>query len=131
MIQTFFIPHQLPSLNEIINLCRSNYNQASKHKKQWQKVIKTYVKKAKIEPASGRSNFKFSWFEPNKKRDKDNISAGGRKYIFDSLVELGIKKNDGWANVGSWTDDFRVADANKGERVGVLVSMWPTDVDLG
>ena len=65
------------------------------------------------------AKFVFLWLEPNKKRDKDNIAAGGRKYIFDSLVEMGILKGDGWNFVINWEDHF----GTDHKKEGVIVLM--------
>jgi hypothetical protein len=50
----------------------------------------------------------YTWFEPNRKRDKDNISAFGRKVIQDALVKARYLPGDGWAHIESFTDDFAV-----------------------
>jgi Holliday junction resolvase RusA-like endonuclease len=53
----------------------------------------------------------YHWFEPNKKRDKDNIAAA-QKFVQDALVACGVLANDGWANITGFTHDFAV-DAKK------------------
>lgn len=53
----------------------------------------------------------YVWYEPNKKRDKDNI-AFAKKFIQDALVELGVLKNDGWANIVGFTDEFKISKDN-------------------
>ena len=50
----------------------------------------------------------FSWYEPNRKRDLDNISSFGRKVIQDALVDCGVLKNDGWKYVKGFIDEFYV-----------------------
>ena len=65
---------------------------------------------------------RFTWGEPNKKRDPDNIAAGGRKFILDALVHSGILPNDGWANVTGWCDVFTLAD-----EPFVKVELWETE----
>ena len=49
------------------------------------------------------------WYEPNKRRDLDNISSFGRKVIQDALVNLGVLENDGWQNIRGFNDEFRVS----------------------
>lgn len=49
----------------------------------------------------------FSWYEPNKKRDKDNI-AFAKKFILDSLVKSRILQGDGWKYVDGFSDKFYV-----------------------
>jgi Holliday junction resolvase RusA-like endonuclease len=49
---------------------------------------------------------KYDFYEPNKKRDLDNISAFGHKVIQDSLVKTGVLKNDGWNEITGFLDKF-------------------------
>ena len=50
----------------------------------------------------------YRWFERDRKRDKDNVSAFGRKVIQDALVHTGVLKNDNWACVDGFSDQFEV-----------------------
>jgi len=50
---------------------------------------------------------KFTWYEENRRRDKDNI-AFAKKFIFDGLVKAGVLKGDGWDYVAGFSDDFKV-----------------------
>lgn len=63
---------------------------------------------------------KYTWYERNKRRDKDNVSSFGRKVIQDGLVKAGVLKNDGWAQIEGFSDVFRV-DAKR-PRVEVEIS---------
>ena len=49
---------------------------------------------------------KYDFYEPNKKRDLDNISAFAHKTVQDSLVLAGIIDNDGWKNIAGYVDQF-------------------------
>ncbi|WP_302419996.1 hypothetical protein [uncultured Megasphaera sp.] len=49
----------------------------------------------------------FRWIEPNRRRDKDNV-AFAKKFILDSLQEVGIIKNDGWDEIISFRDEFYI-----------------------
>ena len=51
---------------------------------------------------------RYTWYEPNRRRDKDNICAGGRKVIQDALVKGGYLRNDGWKEIAGFSDEFRV-----------------------
>lgn len=52
---------------------------------------------------------RYTWYERDRRRDKDNISAFGRKVIQDAMVrDLRVLRNDGWANIESFSDRFRV-----------------------
>ena len=49
---------------------------------------------------------KYDFYEPNKKRDLDNISAFAHKTVQDSLVLAGVIENDGWKNITGYVDQF-------------------------
>jgi Holliday junction resolvase RusA-like endonuclease len=57
------------------------------------------------------ADFVITWYCPNKRKDKDNITAG-QKYIFDGLQEIGLMKNDGWKEIGSVTHRFEIDKSN-------------------
>ena len=130
--QTLWIPGQLPGLNEIIDA-------ASKHGRSWggkrwnmwtaRKKIEEHkiglcILRVKLKPVD-RAFFRFDWCEPDRKRDPDNISAGGRKVILDALVRNGILHNDGWRDIAGWTDAFRMDK----KEVGVTVVIEETAPD--
>ena len=119
--QTFWIDGPLPGLNELVGAANADkgcykYNTI---KKRWQKIIGWAVKRARLWPVTS-AQFSFHWIERNKRRDPDNIAAGGRKLILDALVDLEILKNDGWKQVIAWEDRFTV---NK-HRPGVEVRIY-------
>ncbi len=62
---------------------------------------------------------KYTYFEPNKKRDLDNISAFAHKVIQDGLVKGGLLANDGWKNIVGFSDDFYVDKDNP--RIEILI----------
>lgn len=99
----------LPGLNDFIEENRRNYHAGAKLKKEAQFLVvlsaRKYLKRWR--PA-GPVYMTYRWFEPNKKRDKDNIAAGGRKIIQDSLVEAGVLKNDGWNDIAGFRDEFYI-----------------------
>lgn len=47
-----------------------------------------------------------TFYEPNKRRDKDNILSCGLKFILDSLVKCGVLQGDGWKHIENFTHDF-------------------------
>lgn len=115
------IPGTLPGLNEYIDAERSHKGKyrAAAMKKQAQNVIcfmiKTQLRGVRFDrPVVIR----YLWIEPNRRRDKDNI-AFAKKFIQDSLVVAGVLKNDGWAEIEHFTDDFAVDPKNP--RVEVII----------
>lgn len=99
----------LPGLNEFIDANRRNYHAGAKLKKEAQYLVELSAKKClkRWKPA-GPVFMRYVWFEPSKRRDKDNIAAGGRKIIQDALVESGYLKNDGWNDIVGFSDEFRI-----------------------
>lgn len=105
----FTIWGTLPGLNEFIAENRRNYHAGAKLKKEAQYLAATAARKGlKKWRASGPVWMLYKWFEPNKKRDKDNIAAGGRKIIQDALVEAGYIRNDGWNEIKGFADEFYI-----------------------
>lgn len=54
----------------------------------------------------------YTFYEENRKRDLDNISAFAHKVIQDGLVKGGLLENDGWKNIIGFSDDFFVDKDN-------------------
>lgn len=113
-----FIPKRLPGLNEYVEECRKSKYDGNDMKQGAQKVCEIYM----IQQVRGRRFerpvwVEYTWREPNRKRDKDNISAFGRKVIQDALVKRGVIENDGWANVLGFTDRFVVDKHNPGVEI--------------
>lgn len=54
----------------------------------------------------------YRFYEPNKRRDKDNVAAFAMKVIQDALVKEKIIKNDGWREIESFECLFDVDKNN-------------------
>lgn len=109
----FEIDKRLAGANEFIKKAYSNRHAGNNLKQEEQEYIKWCIKKQlgniKIDkPVKGR----FTWIEENKRRDLDNICFA-KKFILDSLVELGILKNDNRKMVCGFEDRFEYADKSK------------------
>lgn len=109
----FEINKRLIGLNEYTNTNRYNKYAGAKQKKEEQDYIKVCIKEQlgniKLDkPVIGH----FTWVEGNKRRDLDNICFA-KKFILDSLVELGILKDDNRKMVCGFVDKFEYADKSK------------------
>lgn len=115
------IPGQLPGLNDYIGALDKSRHAGATLKKTAQHTVEWCAKKqlSKFRP-TGPVWMKYTWYERNKRRDKDNVSSFGRKVIQDGLVKAGVLKNDGWAQIEGFSDAFRV-DAKR-PRVEVEIS---------
>ena len=104
----------LPNLNDYLKAERQVYRagggfttKGNELKKDTQKLIiwriKQQLRGVRI---SVPVVFKYSFYEPNKRRDMDNVSAFAHKTVQDSLVLAGVLKNDGWKNIIGYADWF-------------------------
>jgi len=115
------IPYILPGLNEYIGIERQNKYAAAQVKKNIESGI-IFLIKQQLPQLSIKEPIviDYTWIEPNKRRDKDNI-AFAKKFIQDALVKAGVLNNDGWDFVADFSDKFRI-DA---ENPGVMVIIHP------
>lgn len=102
------IPGRLPGLNEYIRACRgSRYGGAQMAKDVERRIkdaIKPQLRGIRFDQPVGMH---YAWFEPDRRRDKDNV-AFAKKFIQDSLVQLGVLRGDGWREIEYFTDTFDV-----------------------
>ena len=106
---TVIIPFPLPGLNEYIEAERSHRQKGAAMKRKWQKDIAAALRRQLRGSLQEPVIMRYTWYERDRRRDKDNISAFGRKVIQDAMVrDLRVLRNDGWANIDSFSDRFRV-----------------------
>ena len=101
----------LPNLNDYIGACRSNRFAGAKMKKDVERLIACFIKTQLKTQFKGSVSLAFRWYEPNRKRDLDNICFA-KKFILDALVTNGIIEADGWRCVTGFTDEFFVDSDN-------------------
>ncbi len=94
-------------MNEIIDMNRRYRGAAiySKKKKELEIRVWASCKNYNIKPVEGKVSLIFTWYEPNKKRDFDNIAAG-KKFIIDGLVSSSILKRDTQKVIEGFSDFF-------------------------
>ena len=101
------IKGRLPGLNEYIEAERKNRYKAAAMKRENEAIVAWSAKASKLKKISGPVFMRYTWYEPNRKRDKDNITFG-RKIIQDALVKCGYLKGDGWQHIEGFSDAFGV-----------------------
>ena len=109
---TIVIPGKFPGLNEFIDANRrkhGKWNAGNQMKQRDQKIICAYLPKARFK---GKIYITYHYFEPNSRRDKDNISGYFHKIFQDALVQTGCIENDGWKHIKGWADHFDVDKGN-------------------
>lgn len=113
------IPLTFPGLNDYINAERTHRQKAAKMKKEYQDAVMLCIRSQRLPTFDGPVYMYYSWVEKDRRRDKDNIAAFGRKVIQDALIKAGVLKNDGWANITGFSDAFSVD--KDGPRVEVII----------
>ena len=113
LVYKLILPMKLHSLNEYIDACRRNHYAGAKmkrsdqHSVEW--CIRSQLKGLKIKYPVRMA---YRWYEPNRKRDLDNISSYGRKVIQDALVACRVLEDDSWKQVKGFTDYFDIDSKN-------------------
>ena len=106
------IKGQLPGLNEYIDACRRHPKAGARMKRDAEETVIWSAKASRLRKIKTPVVCHYVWYEPNKRRDKDNISAFGRKVIQDALVTAKYLTGDGWAQIAGFTDDFFIDQKN-------------------
>ena len=70
----------------------------------------------------GQIYLEYHFYEPNSRRDKDNISGYFHKVFQDALVACHAIPNDGWKEIKGWSDSFSIDRANP--RIEVRITEW-------
>ena len=112
MTVKFTIRGTLPGLNDYIAAERTSRYQAASMKKQCETIVMHAARSLGKWQPEGPVYMVYHWYEPNRRRDKDNISGFGRKVIQDALVRAKILRNDGWNDVEGFSDEFEVDKRN-------------------
>lgn len=113
-------PGKLPSLNEFISACNKNPKAGGRMKWEDQNRVEWFIR-SQLRGVRIKKPviMVYTWYEPNRKRDLDNISSYGRKVIQDALVHCGVIHNDGWKQILGFSDRFYVD--RKEPRVEVVI----------
>jgi len=118
----FFVPMLLPGMNDIVaysKIRKGNWSAYADLKAKIERDLCLFIREQRIGKFIVPIWLRFVWYEKNRRRDPDNICAGGRKFILDSLVTEGVIKNDGWKQIAGWRDSFEVSP----QKPGVYVSI--------
>ena len=112
----FTVPGILPGLNDYLKAERNftrrggSAHSAGNDMKQENQMlicnaIHIQLKRLKIRRPVYIS---YRFYEPNRRRDLDNIAGVAHKFIQDSLVRCGVLANDGWEHITGFSDAFFV-----------------------
>lgn len=104
------IPLKLPSLNEYINVCRTNKFKAARFKAELEGEIGLFL--GRLPRFEKPIKIHFIWIEENRRRDYDNICFA-KKFILDALVKKGKLKDDNRNFVSGFSDSFEIGEKTK------------------
>lgn len=107
------IPGELPDFNFIIAETKKgnrNYQPYNKIKQEHTERV-AWIIKSKIKKPLPKVDIEIEWVCKDKRKDKDNISAG-IKFILDGMVQAGAILNDGWKEIGDISHKFSVDKDN-------------------
>lgn len=110
------IPGRLPGLNEILDYAKRHYAEYSPIKKEHTTAVAWLAKKL---PKYEKVALIITWYEPDKRRDPDNIMAG-QKFILDGLVMAGTIPNDSQKYVRGIVHRFKVDRKNPRVEVEIV-----------
>lgn len=116
MTHRVVIPGTFSSMNQFIEANRTGkgkWNKGNQMKQNDQNFISVYIgnqlRKVHI---NGPVRLNYNFYEPNKKRDLDNISGYFHKVFQDALVSCGVLHNDSWHYITGFSDSFFVDSKN-------------------
>lgn len=109
----FTIPGRLDGLNDYTSANRTNPYKGAKMKAEAEKTV-MYSIRQQLHRLNIKApvRLKYEFWEPNKRRDLDNISSFAHKVIQDSLVKTGVLVNDNWDYIIGYEDIFYVDKNN-------------------
>lgn len=108
----FTVKGTLPGLNDYLKAERAftkGHSCGNDMKQKYQMVISNAIR-----VQLGRLHIdkpvyiRYAYYEPNKRRDLDNIAGVAHKFIQDALVRCKVLDNDGWQNITGFEDRFSV-----------------------
>lgn len=104
---------KLNNMNDYIRALNTNRYKGADMKKDNESRVKQaiYEQFGRLR-ITGKVRMKYRWYEPDKRRDLDNVSAFGRKCIQDALVETKVLQDDGWKNIVGFADEFYIDKGN-------------------
>lgn len=114
MTYKIVIPGELPDLNTIIaesKRGRGKWQPYNEMKQEYTNIV-AWIAKSEIKKQLKKIDLEITWICKNRRKDKDNISGGGIKFILDGLVAAGVIENDGWKQIGDIYHKFKVDKHN-------------------
>ena len=104
----FTIEGTLPSLNEYLSEAGRNPRLGNSLKRDYVRSIILYLRLSEYRhyQAENPVIIHYVFYEPNMKRDHDNVASCASKFIQDALRDIEVIKDDSWKYVLNFTHDF-------------------------
>ena len=83
----------LPGRNEAENAARAHWTKGRDFKHTWTDYVAYQTVGQCTAPFDRPAKVRVTFYEPNQKRDQDNVISG-LKYVCDGLVKAGVLKGD-------------------------------------
>lgn len=108
-MKILIVPGRLPGLNEAFEAARRNKHVEAKTRREYENLIVWSAKRCLNGwRPKGQVVMHYTFYEPNRRRDKDNIAGYAVKLIQDSLVKAGYLRGDGWQYIEGYTLSWAV-----------------------
>ena len=121
--QGFFMPQLFPSMNEYSRLCAQTWGTPGHRntagntlKAKIETTVRLHIRMNNLKPMASAFFF-LTYYESSRLRNKDNIAACAKKFLFDALQHQGILRNDGWKEIAGWHERFIVTPGTPGLHV--------------
>lgn len=115
----YVVKGRLPGLNEYTAAQRENRYHGANMKRKYQGIVLAEVLQSGHWHLKAPIWISYRFYEPNRRRDKDNISGFAHKVINDALVKARVIPDDGWDVIQGYQDEFFVD--RKHPRIEIVV----------
>jgi Holliday junction resolvase RusA-like endonuclease len=109
LLPHFTIPGTFPSLNEYIAEIGRKPQIGGKLKREYKMLALSYIRRdLKRYKVQHPIILHYVFYEPNMKRDHDNVFSFCSKCVQDALQDAKVIENDGWGQILNFTHDFYI-----------------------
>ncbi len=110
-----------PSLNDYIHACARHPQVGARMKRDYQMVASNAIRKQLRGVSLERPvRIHYDFYEPDHKRDISNVASFFVKVFEDALQDCKVLKNDNWAHIRGYSQDFHIDKGNP--RVEVVIT---------
>lgn len=95
---TLEFPFAIITLNDYINIERTNKYKAASVKRKFTNKIKMFTLSQTRQKIEGLHDVEIDWYKPHKRHDADNVFAGV-KFLLDGIAASGFIKSDNRKNI--------------------------------